>query len=200
MSTLYPSDNKYGIPLLLRDDFTPNDLIMYGTEVVNSKKEIEGKTIHFFLDDYKFEPLWNKPLKTLPRIRNVGYALSPDFSLFTDYPLIVQMWNVYRSRYLARFWQDNGIRVIPSMSWSNEESYDFCFKGVEKNSPVAISTVGLRGKEPKEIFCKGFEEMCRQLEPSKLIVYGETEPLDFKSYIKEVHHYNTYWKNRRDTL
>jgi hypothetical protein len=198
-SSIYPSDNDYGIPLMFKQEFVPSDLIMYGSDIRRPKKANADKTVHFFLDDYKFEPLWNQPNKTLGIIQTMGTALSPDFSLFTDYPIAIQIWNTYRNRWLARFWQDNGVQVIPTVVWSDEKSFDFCFKGIQKNSPVAVGTVGLRHPEAKKNFCVGFEEMCKQIEPSKLIVYGEIEPLRFEDYfaIKDVHRYETYWKKKR---
>lgn len=197
---LFPSDNKYGIPDLLADDFIPSDLVPYGTEVRRSYAQTKGKCVHFFLDDYKFEPLWNKPIKTRQPIITVGQALTPDFSLYRDYPIALQIYNTYRNRWLGRYWQQFGVQVIPTVGWSDEKSYDFCFEGVPKNSVVAVGTVGINNKENKKIFCQGFEKMCEILEPKSLIVYGETEPLDFESYIKDVHKFETYWAKRRRVL
>lgn len=198
---IFPSDNIYGIPEIKREDFIPDDLIMYGTEVRRSYAQTKGKTVHFFLDDYKFEPLWNKPIKTLQPIINIGSALSPDFSLYSDYPLAVQIYNTYRNRWLARFWQENGVQVIPTVSWSDERSFDFCFLGIPKNIPVAIGTVGINNKEAKKSFREGFEKMIEVLTPSDLIVYGETEPVDFHKYFGDnVHKFESYWCKRRKEL
>lgn len=200
-SNLFYSDNEYGIPLLLKDDFIPKDLIMYGTEVRRSYAQTKDKTVHFFLDDYKFEPLWNRPIKTLQPIINIGSALTPDFSLYLDYPKALQVYNVYRNRWLGRYWQEHNVKVVPTVAWGDKSSYDFCFLGIEKNSPVAIGTVGINNKEAKKIFCEGFEKMCEVLEPSSLVVYGETEPLDFHKYLGDnVYKYESYWKKRRGEL
>lgn len=200
MKAVFESDNKYGIPTIKPQDFTPKDLVMYGQEVRRPKKDTWEKTIHFFLDDYKFEPLWNRPIKTLSMIQKIGSALSPDFSLYLDYPRAIQIYNVYRNRWMGRYWQENGVDVIPTIAWSDEESYDYAFCGVEKHSTVAVGTVGLKQKGAKESFNKGFEEMIRVLEPKKLIVYGEIEPLDFSKYVDQVHTYESYWAKRRGEI
>lgn len=198
---LFYTDNEYGIPTLLKDDFIPDDLVMYGTDVRRSYAKTKGKTVHFFLDDYKFESLWNKPVKTLQPIKNIGSALSPDFSLFMDYPKALQIYNTYRNRWLGRFWQHHGIKVIPTIGWSDESSYDFCFKGVHKNSPVAVGTVGVNNKDSKYLFAKGFDKMCEVLEPSALIVYGETEPVNFQQYFGDnVYKFESYWAKRRKEI
>ncbi|MBQ3421338.1 MAG: DUF4417 domain-containing protein, partial [Romboutsia sp.] len=61
MKAVFESDNNYGIPTIIGQDFVPTDLVMYGQEIRRPKKDTWDKTIHFFLDDYKFEPLWNRP-------------------------------------------------------------------------------------------------------------------------------------------
>lgn len=194
-------EEEYGIPIILPEDKVPEDLIMYGTEVRRSYAQTRGKTVHFFLDDYKFEPLWNKPIKTLQPILNIGSALSPDFSLYRDYPKALQIFNTYRNRWLGRFWQENGVNVIPSVSWGDKDSFDFCFKGLPKNSLVALGTVGINSKEKKYIFEQGYEKMLEELRPSGLIVYGETKPVDFyKDFGDNVYEYASYWKKRREEL
>ena len=198
---LFEITNNYGIPNILPEKEIPKDLIMYGTEVRRSYAQTRGKTVHFFLDDYKFEPLWNKPIKTLQPILNIGSALSPDFSLYTDYPMALQIYNVYRNRWLGRFWQENGVKVIPTIAWSDKRSFDFCFSGVPKHNPVAIGTVGINNKEARKLFQEGYEKMLEVLEPSHLIVYGETEPVNFAEYFGEnVYKYESYWAKRRREL
>lgn len=197
---LFESDNEFGIPNLLPNAEIPKDLIMYGTEVRRSYAQTRGKTVHFFLDDYKFEPMWNKPIKTLQPIINIGSALSPDFSIYTDYPKALQIFNVYRNRWLGRYWQSFDVKVTPTIAWGDKSTYDFCFMGVPKNNPVAIGTVGIRSNEAKRIFCEGFEKMCEVLEPSHLIVYGESEPLDFSKYVNNVSKFESYWAKRRQAL
>lgn len=88
----------------------------------------------------------------------------------------MQIWNVYRNRLLGQFWQSEGLNVIPTISWSDESSFDFCFDGIAKNSVVAISTVGsFKNEESKKMFYNGFKEMVKRLEPNKILVYGENK-------------------------
>lgn len=200
MKGMYYSDNEYGIPVISSlETSIPKDLVGYN-ETLRPKKDDWEKTIHFFLDDYKFETVWSRPEHTLSRIQKIGRALTPDFSLYMDYPLALQIYNVYRNRWLGCYWQENGVEVIPTVSWSGKESYDFCFKGIEKHSTVAISTVGVRGKEVLKNFTEGFEEMIHQLEPEHLIVYGESMPIDFSEYVDNVHKYESFWAKRRENL
>ena len=93
--------------------------------------------------------------------------------MYTNYPEAFQIWQVYRNRWCARYWQMLGIKVIPSISWSDESSYKYAFLGVPKGSIVAVGTVGvLNSEEAKRLFMQGFKEMIKQIEPKQILIYG----------------------------
>lgn len=194
---LYPSDSAYGIPTLLRDvGEAPKDLVSW-KNVTKPKKEDLDKCVHFFLDDYHFEGIWNSPKKTLSRVQKIGTALTPDYSVFLDMPRALQIFNVYRNRWIGRYWQENGVRVIPTVSWGNKKTYDFCFDGIEKNNPVAVSTVGIL-KADYSFFIEGFEAMIDRLDPSYIMMYGEKTIVDDSKY--NIVKYDSYWAKTRKVI
>lgn len=191
----FESSNWYGIPDLLEDDVEFDKLVSYKNTLRPSKSELEG-CVHFFLDDYQFEGVWNAPVKTLSRIQKFKGALTPDFSLYMDMPKALQILNVYRNRWIGRFWQEQGIHVIPTVSWSDVQSFDFAFRGIPHHNPVAVSTVGVP-KDSYEHFVRGFDAMYRKIYPRKVYFYGEKEIIDFRHYNTEFIKCDTYWKKRR---
>ena len=118
--------------------------------------------------------------------------MRPDFTLYKVYPLAMQVWQVYRNRWCAAYWQSKGIKVIPTISWSTKESYKFAFLGVEKGSTVAIRTHCLIKNElTKKLFIKGFEEMKKRLEPENILIYGtELSELRKEANIRYFEPYN----------
>jgi Vilmaviridae nuclease len=133
-----------------------------------------NSAVHFFLDDYRFETVWSKPERGLSRCQTVGAALTPDFSLWTDMPVAMQLWQVYRSRWCGAWLLHHGIRVIPTVSWSTPDSYPFAFAGIPTRSVVAVSTVGVvRDRQARALFAAGFTAMVDQLQPSTVLVYGK---------------------------
>lgn len=90
--------------------------------LMSSKKTDCG--IHFFLDDYQFMRLWNNPERYIDLLKKFNCVLSPDFSLYADYPTALQIYNHYRKHWLAACWQMYGIEVIPTICWSNEKSFE----------------------------------------------------------------------------
>lgn len=174
VSEILPSDNSLGIPVLERfSGRVPGDLVAYGAR--RDRIEEPGtKGLHFFLDDYRFERVWNFPMRGLEAVRGYGCVLSPDFSVYRDWPRALQVWNVYRSRWLGAWWQRNGVDVVPTVSWGGAETWDFCFLGVPRGCVVAVSTVGvMRSLDAREGFVAGFEEMVRRLAPELVICYGQ---------------------------
>lgn len=163
-------------PVIMPTATVPNGLVTF--EVATSDRHPD-EFAHFFIDDYRFERLWNSPEKYVPVLKRYGGVLSPDFSLYTDMPLPVQIWNSYRSKALASYWQRCGIDVIPTLCWSDERSYDFAFSGIPERSTVAVSTVGVaRNKEARRLFEQGLREAIARLMPQCIVWHGKLLELD----------------------
>jgi len=175
-NTVFPSDNEYDIPFIRNNGRLPSALIAWGSRPkLLDVEEGSNMAVHFFLDDYRFESLWNRPAWSLDVLGHVGLALSPDFSLYRDMPVAMQIWQVYRNRWLGCFWQEHGIQVVPTISWS--EPHDFCYYGVEPGSIVAVSPVGVQDMLARHLFRAGFQKMIDVLSPSAILSYGELIPI-----------------------
>lgn len=129
--------------------------------------------------DYKIQCFWNNPQAYIERLKKLAVVCAPDFSLYADTPAALQMFNHYKHNWLAAYWQLQGITVIPSLSWSTPESYEWCFDGLPRNSIVSISAQGIRRntEQAKELFRRGYFEAVERLSPSKIICYGK--PFEF---------------------
>lgn len=118
--------------------------------------------IHFFTDDYRFTSCWRQPLKYADMFARAGAVMSPDFSMYRDMPLALQLYSHYRKHWLGQFWQTRGAVVIPTISWSDSASWDFCFDGEPRGGIVAVSTVGVkRDKEAFGLFFGRLEQNAR---------------------------------------
>lgn len=162
---------KYDIPVIIADEVNYSDFI--GFNYANTAKDRAEKAVHFFLDDYQFTRLWNRPRDYINLLSKFSCVLSPDFSLYTDFPVAMQIYNHYRKHWLGAYWQAWGIRVIPTICWSDEKSFDWCFDGEPVGGTVAVSSVGTqRSEETKRAFLLGYDAMLERLSPSKIIFYG----------------------------
>jgi hypothetical protein len=195
---LFPSHNDWGIPTLPHVPMSkmPTFLIPYRQRIRANAPPDDG-AVHFFLDDYRFETVWSRPHKALQALFPYPTLLSPDFSLYRDYPLSLQLWNVYRNRWCGCFWVQQGFTVIPTVSWSDHRSYDFCFAGIPRHSVVAIGIVGVDLRHPldRRLFLDGFCQMVDKLQPSLVLSYGPM-PAECRRWA-EILCYPTRWQNIR---
>lgn len=133
---------------------------------------------HFYYDDFKFIKAWRNPDEYVERLKRFKAVISPDFSLYTDFPVALQILSCYRRQWVGAYWQSLGIDVIPDVVWGEEESYWFCFDGIPKHSTVAVSSVGVKrdrlwNGEADSLFKKGYDEMMNRLEPETILFYGD---------------------------
>ena len=127
-----------------------------------------------FLDDYQFDALWRNPDRYVDKLGKFRYILTPDFSTYTDFPKAIQIYNHYRKHWIGAYLQEYGCHVIPTISWSTPDSYDWCFDGEPDGGTVAVSSVGcMNGKKKKELFLSGYNAMIERLHPESIIFYGK---------------------------
>ena len=127
-----------------------------------------------FLHDYQFERLWNTPNKYISMLEKAGAVCSPDFSMYTDTPRALNLYNHYRKHWLAAFWQTNGITVIPTICWSDDQSFEWCFDGEPADGIVAVSSIGMmKNPEARGRFMDGYQRMMEILNPSEVLFMGK---------------------------
>ena len=175
------------MPIIKNDNFIPSKLIGFNYAKTSKEKNVG---IHFYLDDYQFERLWNKPEDYVDTLKEYECILSPDFSLYMDMPMPMKIWNIYRSRLIGQYYQSQGIKVIPTLSWAEEETFKFCFEGIPKGSIVSISTIGVKkNKEALKIWKTGVDELIKRIEPSTILIYGGKLDYDYGD-IKVIYYEN----------
>lgn len=173
-------EGAYELPVLELCNTKPSSAIPFDRAL---KTTVKNQWIHFYIDDRKFECVWNNPKAYLERFRAFEGIISTDFSLYRDMPLSMQIWNTYRNRAIAYWLQSNGVNVIPNVRWGDERTYEFCFDGIPKNGTVAISTNGcIQRKADREYFKQGLEEMVNRLTPKVIVNYSCTPDDIFQPY------------------
>ena len=178
-------------PLFLRNEFEPygawdiplikkQNIDLENTKLIacsNTKKNDTAIKklcgVHFFVDDYRFKGIYDNPSRTLEKYSQYAFLLTPDYSLYAEMPMWLQVSNVAKKRWVGAYWQSKGLTVIPTISWGSVSSFKFCFDGVEKNSIVAIGMIGSK-KDNHFGFMSGYNEMCERINPRAVICFGES--------------------------
>ena len=168
------SAGKFEIPMMLPTHIDDIESIpLQGFNYALKEKNPENIGVHFFLHDYQFERVWNYPDRYLPILDRFKFVLSPDFSPYSNMPRALKIYNVYRNRWCGRFWQDNGITVIPTVTWSDADSLQYCLDGIPKHSTIAISTMG-EGRWAKwQSLRSNWDFVIDTLQPEQILLYGK---------------------------
>lgn len=167
----FKSDGTFGIPVIKSQKIDMKNISFIGYDQIKlHDHKNKNKYVHFFLDDYKFEVIWNDPEPRLNKLKQYNGILAPQFSVYYTMPLSMQIYNTFRSRWCGAYLQSKGLTVIPTVSWGLPDSYWFCFDGVEEGSVVAVSTLGV--KKEKDFFMQGYNEMLRRIKPKAVICYS----------------------------
>ena len=180
----FPTEGKEDMPLVgAYNGPLPESFISFA----DRNKKLFSSGVHCFLYDYKIEPTWSIPALSVSCLKQYACVIAPDYSLFVDLPRAINVWNVYRNRWVTSYWQSQQIKVIPSASWGNADSFEYCFDGLPENSTIAIGHVAIgKDKDRKRLYRMGVESLVESKHPSRLVVYGS--PLDFSPDVEVVHY------------
>lgn len=183
----YGGEGYYDIPIIKPVYELPPIREWIGFNYVLSDKDPEGKAVHFFIDDYQFERLWNEPRRYLDKLKRYVCVASPDFSPYGDMPLACQIYNHYRKHWVGAWLQEHGITVIPTVRCSTDpRSLKWFLDGEPKKSIIIMSSMW--SKSLAEGAQQEYNLVKKKLKPSKIFIYGDggkmgIQPEDNVEYI-----------------
>ncbi len=114
LDSIWPTDNAWSVPCLdpkLQADQVVFPVQTWGT--IGARRPMHGSW-HFYVHDHKFEPLWKRPYRVLWSRPTV--AVEPNFSTTDQTPFALSLWHVYRKRWLARYWQSQGVKIFVDLN------------------------------------------------------------------------------------
>ena len=135
----------------------------------------------------EISPVWNKAeFYTYALKKSHPNLIAPDFSQYADQSKALNVFNLYKNRFITAYWQQNGLNVIPSASWGNADSFEYCFEGLPQNSVIFVGALGVKhDKDCVKLWRYGIEELERQLHPTMILIYGnDVEPPQIDTPVK----------------
>ncbi len=200
---VFPIENDLGIPTLLPEmipDAPPEKLDVWaGHELDLPRQEADediwwmtmwhsgcrGVNWHqaipfFYTEDFHFEPVFTSPGQNTKKILNLGItkAVMPNYSFNTDWPKATKIWAAYRSHFVARFWQEAGLQVIPDIQYGlSDEDLALGIMGIpDAPGVVSVQVQNARGDQQyirrTARLIKAAED---KLSFDHIIVYGHTD-------------------------
>lgn len=115
---LYESNNIYDIPTLRLDMQAGKVILPLAPWGADSRLRKDISTYHFFVEDYRFEAIWKDPTKVL--MSGVQALVEPNLSLFDTTPVAYGLQQIYKKRWIARYFQECGIKVYADLNVSRK--------------------------------------------------------------------------------
>jgi hypothetical protein len=169
LAIVFP-ENYRDMPLIQKQNVDVENLKYIGFQNTRKIDTINSdKTVGFFMQDEKFERVIRKPWNYVERFKQYKQIMSLDVSCYTDMSVEEQWYNTFLNRLIGKYWQSCGLKVIPTVAWSDEKSYKFAFGGIEEGCVVSVSTIGTH--KHYELFMSGYVEMCKKIKPKNVICY-----------------------------
>lgn len=173
----FPSSNFYGIPDLL-PSLQPRGLEhpfnRWGTTA--RRNRVEGQTIHFYTDDYRFTGLWKDPS---PIVNSGCRAMVvPNFSTNGGMPAVVVLAYQYMRMWIARWAQSHGIEVWADLGLEKMH-LDKALLGVPHGWRAYATYTYTRGYDPEETLFPQYEAACKHAGTDEILflVYGGEEKI-----------------------
>lgn len=146
----FEANNKYGFPFVssckISVPLSDIQWIDFDTAISRAKRDKsvfeKYKGLHFYIDDYKFQRIWNYPNRYVDFLKRFDYVIMPDFSLYYNFPQALQIYNKYRNHWLATYFSVNGVNIVPDISLSTSDCFDWSAEAYPLGSLVAFCDVG----------------------------------------------------------
>lgn len=216
---VFPSSNEWGIPDLLPDKLStqvPNET--WGRQPIRDSSkmmfvhgsgpfpaEAKGGVLGFFTEDYRFEKMWTNAVEAVEEHHDAewGSILAPDFSVWNDDPIPVQLWNVYRNRWCSVYWQKAGFDVIPGLRGHYAKAtHSWMNAGIPQKCPlVAVQCrAGMSSDVKRAGWARAYARGIEEMSPQAVLIYGGAE---HREWIEKglprgpVYHYLESWTAAR---
>lgn len=165
---LFASDNPYDIPVLKMSKENVYLQLPFKPYGADARTKTGVGTYHFYVDDYRFNAIWNDPTKVINS--GCGAIVEPNCSLYETTPIGYGIFLIYKKRWIARFMQDYGINVFVDLNVT-EKFMKYNILGV----PKGYNAFFTRGYDNRLKALEYELEIAREisgLETPNLCVYG----------------------------
>lgn len=200
---LFPTDEAaFGMPLL-RLDMIPEELpknldVWAGHELCSNSPEQWWVQIYAtgsrgidwtqsilccYTEDFHFESFYDRPDRISRKMLSLGIpmAIMPNYSQGPTWPQAVNVWASYRSFYVARYWQEVGIQVIPDLQYGTDQVWlDHSLAGIPDGCPVVSAQVqNAKGdKDAIRRIARQLRECEQRIGFKQILLYGHTDADD----------------------
>lgn len=182
-----PTAGKNEMPVLEPfSGYIPNRIVAF--DEAYTKKDTDC-IVHFYESDRRFIRLFHNPRKYLDFLKKCAVVIGPDLSQLAYMDEKARYFHAWHNRAMSAWLQQNGVNIIPNVTWSRRDSFGYSYAGMPKHSIVAVNCTGILDHDVSMyMWREGYKNVVLSLEPSIIIRYGDRMP-DEKERIT-LHFYN----------
>lgn len=166
--TVYESNNELEIPNLRLDKQAGSLIVPFAPWGADSRLRNDIATYHFYVDDYRFEAIFKDPVKVLSS--GVRFVAEPNLSLYDTTPIALGLYNIYRKRWISRYFQDCNIGVYADLNVAKKFA-----KYNRMGIPDGYNAFMTRGYSDRIEYLKAEHQIAKEISGKdipNLIVYG----------------------------
>jgi hypothetical protein len=191
---LFPSNLPFGIPPLRPDRILeiperlsvwPGDasaheagdppyLLVYNTSC--HKLDLSQAIFCLYTWDVDLEGFWLHPDRWAARFINARLmgVIMPNFSMYEEAPLAIQIWQRYRAMWIARFWQEAGIKIIPDIEFGTWDTIEWCLAGIPTGAHVAmqLQVVAPHDEDWMQRLRTVLDKLQNEVKPERMLFYA----------------------------
>lgn len=178
-----PDDARVGVWVYAPRIYATHHLVPYRRmtlEAIPTRKSM----VFFYHLDHKFETVWERTEHFAADLVDGEWmgVIPPNFSMWEGLPEAVYVWQMYRSRWIARYFQEAGLKIIPDIPFGCDpdaktisvDDHELSLAGMPKHlSTISIQT---QTADPKRASLKmqhkSLRVILRYLKPGTVLVYG----------------------------
>lgn len=156
-------------------------LYNFGVDSTSGMRDTSKIILASYTYDSYFENFFWYAEKFAAKFLNTGvkYAITPDYSMETEQPRALALYQLIRSRFVGRYWQDVGIKIIPNISWIDGD-LEFLKKYVLGTLPKQLPMIAVQMQtiDPKEVkggvdhYIKQVQTVFDVLQPQGALIYA----------------------------
>ena len=171
---IYESNNDFDIPTLRMDEQPVSGLLLpFSAWGADTRLKKDVQTYHFYVEDYRFEAIWKDPTVVL----NSGCdaVIEPNLSLFDTTPVAYGLQQIYKKRWIARYFQECGVKVYADLNVARK-FYKYNRMGI----PDGYNAFATRGYADRQEYLTAEIEIAREIsgkDTPNMIVYGGGEKI-----------------------
>lgn len=167
-------------------------LYNWGVDSTSGMRDVSKVIISFYTHDEYFDNWWHFPEKFASKVLNSGikHIVAPNYSQWAEEPHVQNLWSLHRSRWLARYFQEVGLKVVPDINWPYGDE-QFLEKHVLGTLPKKLPLIAMQMQTydskvtDPAVLKKTWQMVFDILKPKGLLFYaGQPGQKFFREHIK----------------